>query len=203
MAIKHILYGASGHAKVVFEIAEALNIKIDAILDDRPTAFNIFFKQKIIDPKNFDFKDCQLLLSIGNNQIRQKLSYKINQDFFSFIYPKATISPSSKIGHGSVIMAGAIINAESFVGKHCIINTGAIIEHECQIEDFAHISPNAALAGNVKVGEGTQVGIGAQIIQGITIGKWATIGAGSVIIKDVPDFATVVGNPGKIIKLKS
>jgi acetyltransferase EpsM len=58
----------------------------------------------------------------------------------------------------------------------------------------------ASLAGNVLVGEGTQIGINATIRQGIKIGKWATIGAGAVIIKDVPDYAVVVGNPGKIIR---
>ena len=59
------------------------------------------------------------------------------------------------------------------------------------------------MAGNVQVGEGTQIGIGASVIQGVKIGKWAMIGAGSVIISDVPDFAVVVGNPGKIIKYKT
>jgi acetyltransferase EpsM len=67
-------------------------------------------------------------------------------------------------------------------------------------EDFAHISPGAHLAGNVTVQEGAHVGIGASIIQGITIGKWATIGAGTVIIQDVPDYAVVVGIPGKVIR---
>ena len=57
------------------------------------------------------------------------------------------------------------------------------------------------MAGNVAVGEGTQIGIGAAVIQGVTIGKWATIGAGAVIIEDVPDFAVVVGNPGRVIKM--
>jgi acetyltransferase EpsM len=61
----------------------------------------------------------------------------------------------------------------------------------------------AALAGNVTVGEGTQIGINATVKQGITIGKWAIIGAGAVIVKDVPDFAVVVGNPGRIIKYTS
>jgi len=56
------------------------------------------------------------------------------------------------------------------------------------------------LAGNVEVGEGTHVGIGASVIQGVKIGKWATIGAGAVVIKDVPDFAVVVGSPARIIK---
>ena len=58
------------------------------------------------------------------------------------------------------------------------------------------------MAGHVEVGEGSHIGIGVSIIQGIKIGKWCTIGAGTVIIKDVPDGATVVGNPGKIIKIK-
>jgi acetyltransferase EpsM len=44
------------------------------------------------------------------------------------------------------------------------------------------------------------IGIGAILIPGITIGKWVTIGAGTVVLSDVPDYAVVVGNPGKIIK---
>jgi len=58
------------------------------------------------------------------------------------------------------------------------------------------------LAGHVEVGEGSHIGIGVSIIQGIKIGKWCTIGAGAVIIKDVTDGATIVGNPRKIIKIK-
>jgi len=54
----------------------------------------------------------------------------------------------------------------------------------------------------VFIGEGTHVGIGASIIQGIKIGKWATIGAGAVVIRDVPDYAVVVGSPARIIKYK-
>ena len=52
----------------------------------------------------------------------------------------------------------------------------------------------------MRVCEGANIGIGAVVIQGLTIGKWSTIGAGSVIINDVPDYAVVVGNPGKVIK---
>ena len=97
-------------------------------------------------------------------------------------------------------MVHAIINPSVSIGKHCIINSGTIIEHDCKIEDFVHICPGASLAGGVEVGEGSMVGIGSTVIQGIKIGKWATIGAGTVIVEDVPDFAVVVGVPGKIIK---
>ena len=49
----------------------------------------------------------------------------------------------------------------------------------------------------------TAIGIGAIIIPETSIGKWVTIGAGAVVIRDVPDYAVVVGNPGKIIKYYS
>jgi acetyltransferase EpsM len=74
------------------------------------------------------------------------------------------------------------------------------VEHECQLGDYVHISPNSALAGDVIVGEGSHIGIGAVVIPGVKIGKWVTIGAGAVVLEDIPDFAVVVGNPGKIIK---
>jgi carbonic anhydrase/acetyltransferase-like protein (isoleucine patch superfamily) len=77
-----------------------------------------------------------------------------------------------------------------------------VVSHHCELEDFSFMGPNAVLGGKVKVGEGAFIGIGASIIPGIKIGKWSVIGAGSVIIKDVPDYATVVGNPGRIIKIK-
>ena len=87
-----------------------------------------------------------------------------------------------------------------FAEEFCIINSGAVVEHDVRLGDFVHIAPNAVLTGNVTIDEGTQVGTGASVIPGIKIGKWASIGAGAVIIEDVPDFAVLVGNPGKIIK---
>lgn len=50
--------------------------------------------------------------------------------------------------------------------------------------------------------QGAHVGIGANIIQGVTVGENAMIGAGTVVLNDVPAHAVVVGNPGKIIKMK-
>ena len=70
------------------------------------------------------------------------------------------------------------------------------------IEDFVHISPKASLAGNITVKRGAHIGLGANIIQGVTIGENALIGAGTVVLRDVPAHAVVVGNPGRIIKMK-
>ncbi|RRA90394.1 acetyltransferase [Paenimyroides viscosum] len=194
------LYGASGHGKVVAEIAEESNIIISAFIDLDENKSKLLEYSVIHDiPQS----PIEVVISIGNNIVRKKIVYEnTNFSYNALIHPAANISKRCKIAEGTVVMAGVSINSEVKIGKHCIINTNASVDHDCIIEDFVHISPNAALAGNVEVGEGTHVGIGASIIQGITIGKWCTIGAGTVIIKDVPDGATVVGNPGKIIKIK-
>lgn len=193
-----ILFGASGHAKVILDILFLNRVSVEKIIDDHPSFEKLF---KIPVEKNTsDFEGLEAIISIGNNGIRKSIAEKYSLHYQKAIHPKSTISQFSEIGEGTVVMANAVLNPGCKIGTHCIINTAAIIEHDCVLEDFVHISPNAALAGNVFVGEGTHIGIGASIIQGIKIGKWATIGAGAVIIRDVPEFATVVGNPGKIIK---
>ncbi|MEO8234885.1 MAG: acetyltransferase [Flavobacterium sp.] len=196
-----ILYGASGHCKVIIDILQSNNQIIKVVIDDAPK-LNRILGFSILNASEFDFSSIQnMILSIGNNKVRKKISDKYQANFVTAIHPKSIISKSVIIGKGSVVMAGVIINSDTKIGNHCIVNTGAIVEHDCIISNFVHICPNASLAGAVVVGEGSQIGIGATIIQGIKIGKWVTVGAGSVIIKDVPDYSVIVGNPGRIIKV--
>jgi sugar O-acyltransferase (sialic acid O-acetyltransferase NeuD family) len=198
------LFGASGHCKVVIEIIlESKALRIESIVDHNPI-YTAIFDIPVLDftvVKNFEGK--QFIVSIGDNRSRKNVVEIINAIYLKAIHPKAIVSRFSIVSEGSVVMAGAVINPHSKIGKHCIINTGAIVDHECVIEDYVHISPNASLAGNVTVGEGAFVGIGAAIIQGVNIGKWAVVGAGAVILNDVPDYAVVVGIPGKIIKFNT
>jgi len=198
METKVILYGASGHCKVLIDILNLRSVSVEQIVDDSAAAKSIMGIPVVL-PKEFNKQD-NLFIAIGDNLTRKKISKKNDTNYVKIIHPQTIISPFATIKKGTVVMADAIINSDSKIGRHCIINTRALIEHDCTIGDYAHISPKASLAGNVTVGEGTQIGMGAIVIQGIKIGKWATVGAGAVIIKDVPDFAVVVGNPGRIIK---
>ncbi|MGH2665067.1 acetyltransferase [Flavobacterium sp.] len=195
-----VLYGASGHCKVIIDILECNNQSIETIIDDAPKS-SVILKRPVLNSKQFDFSSVQnMILSIGNNKVRKRLAAELKFNFAKAIHPKAIVSNHANLGEGTVVMAGAIVNPDAQIGKHCIINTGAVVEHDCLISDYAHISPKASLAGGVIVGEGTQVGIGASVIQGVKIGKWTVIGAGAVIINDIPDHVTVVGNPGRILK---
>lgn len=201
--INMYLFGASGHGKVIIEIVRSSIAceKLKVIYDDNPMLPTLMgipvFKT---DAAVIEAHDAKWIISVGNNNIRKQIAEKIKGEFMTAVHPSAILSGSSSIGGGTVVMANAVVNSDARIGRHCIVNSGAIVEHDCVLEDFVHVSPNAALAGGVYVGEGTHVGIGACVIQGVRIGKWCTIGAGAVIIRDVPDGATVVGNPGRIIK---
>lgn len=198
------LFGASGHCKVVIDIIQKSNLDtIEYIIDDNPNIELIDSIPVILRPNNDLLIDKSLIITIGNNQIRKKIVRKIAANYLIALHPKSIIANHVSIGEGSVIMAGAILNSNVKVGEHCIINSAAVVEHDCVIRDFVHVSPNVSLAGNVTIGEGTHVGIGAVIIQGVKIGNWVTIGAGAIILNDVPDYAVIVGNPGKIIKYNS
>lgn len=196
------LYGAGGHAKVVAETLELSNITVKGVFDDNESLTSMLHLPVIgryVSEKTVS--ESEIIITIGNNRIRKKVANEIPARFGTAIHPSAILSKTATIGYGTVVFAGVTVNSSSEIGKHAILNTQCSIDHECKIGDFTHISPLVALAGDVHVGEGTHVGIGACVIQGIRIGKWCTIGAGTVVISDVPDGATVVGNPGKIIKI--
>lgn len=195
-----LLYGASGHAKVICSCLEANGIIINGLFDDNQELLSLD-KYPVIGKYNPEvYPKISLIISVGNNLVRKRISKLITHPFGSVIHPLAIVDRTVTIGNGSVVFHGAIIQRSSIIGKHVIINTGATIDHDCFIDDYTHISPNATLCGNVTIGEGTHIGAGAIVIQGVRIGKEVTIGAGSVVIRDIPDYTTFVGNPAKKIK---
>lgn len=187
------LYGASGHGQVIKEIVEAQGGIVDGFVDDNLEQKN--FCDRLVVHKSEGLSP--MIISIGDNKKRKEKADSLTCQYATAIHPSAIISPSAKIGEGTVIMPGAIINAGARIGKHCIINTGASVDHGCVIGDFCHIAPHAALCGQVHVGDGTLIGVGAAVIPCKEIGKWCIVGAGAVVTAKVDDNKTVVGVPAK------
>jgi acetyltransferase EpsM len=198
-----IIYGASGHGKVILDILNQCGIRQIQFIDD--VLKEDWAYGEVMSPDRIDIVNEPLgIIAIGSNKQRKNVSLKYNINYQRAIHPQSILAiPHSCIGPGTVIMAGVIVNSEVRIGKHVILNTSCTIDHECIIEDFVHVSPNATLCGNVFVREGAHIGAGAVVIQGVKIGKWSTIGAGAVLINDVPDYATVVGNPARIIRIEN
>ncbi|AMV12440.1 acetyltransferase [Geobacillus thermoleovorans] len=203
-----IVIGEGGHSKVVQDIIAADGrYQIAAILDDKYQEMHewngiVYGPISAVSPMIDRNPSTKLIIAIGNNQVRAEIAKCIqvsDEMFATLIHPSAAISPSARIGEGTVVMPNCVVNAHAVIGKHVIINTGAIVEHDNRIGDYAHISPNATLTGNVVIGEGTHVGASATIIPGIKVGKWSIIGAGSTVIRDIPDFKKAVGCPTRFL----
>ncbi len=196
-----ILYGGSGHAKVVLDCLYAQGISVQGIFDDNPTLKTFRNIPVWGSYKAECLPDSPLIISIGNNFIRRRVAAQVRHTFGRAVHSSAEVSRFVKsVGEGSVVFHRAVIQADAYIGNHCIINTAAVVDHDCVLGDFVHVSPNATLCGGVTVGEGTQVGASATVIPGVTIGQWCVIGAGAVVTRDVPDFSVAVGVPARIVR---
>ena len=186
-----VLYGASGHCRVVIDIVEALGFPIDYIVDDNPELYELLGYEVRRNSGVYD----EAIITIGQNWMRKRVFEQIKvKNYKKAVHPTAIISPRAQIGEGAVVMQGAIIQTCVTIGKHCIINTGASVDHDVILGDFVHVASHATIAGGVTVGEGTWIGAGSVIRQGVHIGAWTMIGAGSVVVDDIPDGVVAFGN---------
>ena len=200
------VFGASGHGKVVAEIAEMCGWSEIVFYDDdlkkNLEYWPVIGNMEVLLSEGMNFDGC--IVAIGDNEIRsEKVELLISKgitNLVSLVHPSSTVSVNSDIGIGSILMAGCIINPFSKIGVASIINTGAIIEHDNLIGDYVHISPGVSLSGGVRIGKGSWVGIGSSIKQNITIGKNVIIGAGSVVLENIPDKSIAFGIPAKTKK---
>lgn len=134
------------------------------------------------------------------------------------VQDKVTIGAGTRVGSMTVIHEGAKVGSSSTIGSHCnicacqigdrvSIQTACHITRGVVIEDDVFIGPhvvtlNDKLTGNKmtfpRICRGAKVGGGSVILPGVTIGEYATVGAGSVVTRDVPPGATVIGNPARV-----
>ena len=195
---KLIIIGASGHGKVIADIAVKKGYEDIVFLDDDENVkecagFPVI--GKTVEAKEMDGDK---IVAIGNPIIREKIQNEIS-GLITLIHPDAVISRRVEIGEGSVIMAGAVINSDTVIGRGCIINTGASVDHDGVIEDFVHISVGAHVAGTVHISEKTWIGAGAIILNNISICENTMIGAGAVVTKNVFERGTYVGVPARML----
>ena len=214
---KYILWGATGQAKVLKEICDFAGLELLAVFDNNHNVKSPFKgvplyygKSEFLEWLSHVTKNGKIgfLVAIGGERGRDRViihQYLESIDLlipFYVKHPTAYVASHAMIEVGSQIMAGAVIAEEAVIGKACIINTAASVDHESIVEDGVHIGPGARLAGNVNVRKYATVYTGAVVIPRIVIGEGAIVGAGAVVIKDVPPYAVVVGNPARTVKYR-
>jgi sugar O-acyltransferase (sialic acid O-acetyltransferase NeuD family) len=201
---KIAIVGASGHGKVVADLAGLCGFDVAFFDDAYPKNKNIEHWPIIGDFNDLlkasgEFK--YAIVAIGNNNTRTRLSKRLIDCGLCLpvlIHPKSCVSQYAKIGEGSVVFANAVINAFARIGSYSIINSSAIVEHDCTLGEGVHLSPNVALAGGTIIHSNAWLGIGTVTRQLIEIGRSSVIGANSTVIKNIPADVTAFGSPAVI-----
>jgi UDP-2-acetamido-3-amino-2,3-dideoxy-glucuronate N-acetyltransferase len=137
-----------------------------------------------------------------------------------------SIGEKTKIWQFSVVLPGAVIGKNCNICAHTLIENDVIIGDNVTVKSGVYLWDGIRLGDNVFIGpcvaftndkyprskhfpedfskilikEGASIGANATILPGLTLGQHCMIGAGSVVTKDVPPYAVVVGNPAKIVK---
>jgi acetyltransferase-like isoleucine patch superfamily enzyme len=137
----------------------------------------------------------------------------------SKIWHYAQVRENASIGANCIVGRGAYIGAGVELGDGCKVQNYALVYEPAKLADGVFIGPAVVLTNDhfprainpdgtpksahdwepvgVTILEGASIGASATCVAPVTIGRWALVGSGSVVVKDVPDFALVVGSPAR------
>ncbi len=200
---KIIIIGASGHGKVIADIAVQSGYEKILFLDDNPEikeccGFPVVGTSKeCVHYSEYDF-----IVGIGNAHDHERIQEQLESKglhVITLIHPSAVVADSAVIQSGTAVMAGAVINPGAKIGKGCIVNTCSSVDHDCVISDYVQVSVGAHISGMVQIGARTWIGAGATVINNLSICGDCVIGAGAVVIKNIETRGTYIGVPARMM----
>ena len=210
-----IIWGATGQAKVVYDILISEGAEIIHLFENNPSiesplpgipisygsdgmlSFVDALRDQELSPSDID---CIAAIGGAHGEARETMTLFMESHGFkprSLIHKSTMISPCANIGKNVQLLAGSIIGAFASIGDYSIINTGASIDHDCTIGRNCHLAPRAALSGEITVEDNVFVGTNATILPRLRICSGSTVGAGAVVTKDVAPGVIVAGNPAR------
>lgn len=205
-----VVIGAGGFGKEVLWLIDEINkaqskFNVLGFVDDNPELQRI----KICNLPVFGSLDwlsykpgLAVCLALGIPDTKRQVLQRIrnyNLRFPNLIAPNVSSSSYVHYGQGIIVGSGSILTTHISIGDYVLINLACTIGHDVSIGNGVTISPGSKISGCCVIDEYTDIGTGSIIIPGIHIGKEAIVGAGTVVIKDVPERTTVVGNPAREI----
>ena len=157
---KLLILGAGGYGKTVADVAQQLGCydKI-AFLDDGKLG-----KPGVLGGcgEVFSFADntTEVYPAFGNNETRMRWIDTLRENGIqipTMVHPRAYVSPTAKIGTGTVVLPMAVVNTGVTVKEGCIINIGALIDHDSVIEAGCHLAPGAIVKAENRIKAGSKI----------------------------------------------
>lgn len=206
---KIAVFGTGGLAKDVFyclkDIFKANNISIDdqvIFVDKEKKSENYFLNCPLLVETDFISDDFQVVLAIGNPNIRKQLVSGLSKNTFfpTIVHPTVLLNETAKVGKGVIILQNSIIGCDVTIGDFTIVDRAVQVGHDCNISNFVHLSPASVLSGNVNLNVCVEIGTNASLKQNIEIAEETVIGMGAVVVKSITEKGIYIGNPAKKLK---
>ncbi|MDA9908465.1 acetyltransferase [Schleiferiaceae bacterium] len=151
------------------------------------------------------------------------MKYKIHES--SYVDDEVKIGDGTVIWHFCHIMNGSVIGSECRIGQNVVISPGVTLGDNCKVQnnvsiytgvicdDDVFIGPSVVFTNVINprsaikrtdefkktiINRGVSLGANCTIVCGVEIGEYAFVGAGSVVTRNVPNFALVIGNPARV-----
>ncbi|HEX4952583.1 MAG TPA: acetyltransferase [Thermoanaerobaculia bacterium] len=202
-----LIYGSSGHARVIAETALAAGWRVVGWADDDPSHLGREVDGLPVRATGTEEaarkavrEGWQVVVGIGDNRARRRVFDELlgyGARIATIVGPQALLSPSATLGRGTVVFAAAVVQAGARIGENVILNTACSVDHDCAIGNHAHLSPGVHLGGTVEVGEGAHLGVGASVRNNLTIGAWTLIGVGAAVVESIEAGVVAYGVPAR------
>ena len=203
------VYGSGGLGREIYEIALRRNILSSiwseiVFIDDFIEQGDFFGTKRISNNSLENHKnEYECVIAIGEPSVREKIynrAMAAGIKMTRLIDPTALISPTARIGEGTIVCEFSTVHTGVEIGYNCLIQPFCNIGHDIRVGNNTILSPFCAPGGGSVFGDRVYVGMHSSIIELIKIGDDAIVGMGSAVFRDVPAGATVVGNPARVTR---
>jgi sugar O-acyltransferase (sialic acid O-acetyltransferase NeuD family) len=145
--------------------------------------------------------DVRFVVAIGEPKFRREAFERMTLAGYKggvLVHSSAAISPDAGVGEGTAVCQGVFVGSQARVGRNCYLSRNASVGHDAVVGDHTRLGVNAFVGGHAVIGENAFIGAGAMLKDRIHIGSTSIVALGAVVFDDVPDRATVIGNPARI-----
>ena len=188
-----VLVGGGGHAAVCLDVLRSAGRLVLGYVAPEPSELDAAHLGGDEDLSRLLGGQAEAFVAIGGNALRGRIVRELldaGERWPRAPARRSTVSPSARLGRGTIVMPGAVVNARSRLGDAVIVNTSASVDHDCVIGDGVHVAPGSHLAGGVTVGASCFLGVGTIVIPGVAIATGTTTGAGAVVVRDLDEPGT-------------
>lgn len=200
-----IIFGAGGHALVVYELAMLLGYRPRGFIEPYPASASFLGVPIYRSLEDVAGSKFHIGLGVGTNFDRERvfLATQASEKVLGFpvlIHPTAFVSKTATLSDATVVLAQANVGPHSHIGRGSILNSGCSLDHESVLGEFCSLGPLVVTGGRVKIGDRTMIGAGAAVLQGISVGPDTVIGASAMVNRDVPGNSVAFGIPCRVLR---